>query len=169
MWHLGLCPICTKRTYANKYGKAALYLDHISDIVHYIKENHPTLKVIIWDDMIRSMDINILKGKHPRSNNFQAANFSCEDYNMGQLVEPMVWHYNSSETFGIDGRLWDKYSNVFKNVWGATAFKGATATCQIIPVNKYHISNHEAWLSNLALHAGKIINFRGIALTGWSR
>lgn len=81
----------------------------------------------------------------------------------------MVWHYNSSETFHLDAGLWDKYSNLFSNVWGATAFKGATTTCQILPINKYHISNHEAWLANLAVYAGRILNFRGIALTGWSR
>lgn len=152
MWHLGLCSVCTKRMCNNKYGKAALYLDHVTDLAQYIKDNFPNLKVIIWDDMIRSIDTNILK-----------------EYNMGQLVEPMVWHYNNLETFTLDGGLWEKYSNVFKNVWGATAFKGATTTCQILPVNKYHVSNHEAWLANLNLHAGKIINFRGIALTGWSR
>lgn len=62
VWHLGLCPICTKRMCGNKYGRAALYLDHVSDIAQYIKDNYPNLKVIIWDDMIRSIDTNILKG-----------------------------------------------------------------------------------------------------------
>lgn len=138
--------------YNSKYGKITLYLDHITDLAQYIKDNHPTLKIIIWDDMIRSIDVSILK-----------------EYNMGQLVEPMVWHYNNMESFTLDGQLWEKYSNVFKNLWGATAFKGATTSCQILSVNKYHVSNHEAWLANLGLHAGKIINFRGIASTGWSR
>lgn len=64
MWHLGLCSACTKRSFSNKYGKAALYLNHVSDVVHYIKDNYPNLKIIIWDDMIRNMDIEILKGKY---------------------------------------------------------------------------------------------------------
>lgn len=91
------------------------------------------------------------------------------EYAMGTLVEPMVWHYNNSETFNLPASLWDKYSNVFSNVWIASAFKGATSSCQILPINKYHISNHEAWLSLLSVHGGKIANFRGIAFTGWSR
>lgn len=81
----------------------------------------------------------------------------------------MIWHYNSSEMFQLGSAIWEKYSNIFSNVWGATAFKGATSSSQLIPVAKYHISNHEAWLRELGIHGGKILNFRGIALTGWSR
>lgn len=88
---------------------------------------------------------------------------------MGTLVEPMVWYYNSSDTFSLDGTLWEKYSNCFHHIWAASAFKGATSSCQILPVTKHHISNHEAWLSELGLHGGKLLNFRGLALTGWSR
>lgn len=95
--------------------------------------------------------------------------FFFSDYYLGNLVEPMIWHYNSSDTFQLSSAIWDKYGTIFSNVWGATAFKGATSSCQLIPVVKYHISNHEAWLRELGIHAGKIINFRGIALTGWSR
>lgn len=81
----------------------------------------------------------------------------------------MIWHYNNAETFQLNTALWDKYTSVFTNVWAATAFKGATSSCQILPINKYHISNHEAWLSELSLQHNKIGHFRGIALTGWSR
>lgn len=81
----------------------------------------------------------------------------------------MVWHYTSSENFQLGASLWEKYSNIFTNIWIASAFKGATSSCQVIPINKYHISNHEAWLAELGVHGGKIIRFKGIALTGWSR
>lgn len=91
------------------------------------------------------------------------------EYYFGDLVEPMIWHYNNAETFQLGEVVWKKYSNVFRNIWGATAFKGATSSCQILPINKYHVSNHEAWLSELNSHIGKVLNFRGIALTGWSR
>lgn len=95
--------------------------------------------------------------------------FSPLDYYIGNLVEPMIWHYNNADTFSLGSQLWDKYSNVFANIWGATAFKGATSSCQVLPVCKYHVSNHEAWLTELNVNGGKILNFRGIALTGWSR
>lgn len=81
----------------------------------------------------------------------------------------MVWHYNSQETFQLNPAVWEKYSNIFTNIWGATAFKGATSSSQLIPVVKYHINNHEAWLKELGIQGGRILNFRGIAMTGWSR
>ncbi|KRT78900.1 glycoside hydrolase [Oryctes borbonicus] len=152
VWHLGSCPTCTKRVQSSKHGKAALYLEHVTEVAQYIKENYPNLKIIIWDDMLRNIDESVL-----------------QEYYLGNLVEPMIWHYNNAETFQLGGAVWEKYSNVFTNVWGATAFKGATSSCQILPVNKYHVSNHEAWLSELGMHVGKILNFRGITFTGWSR
>ncbi|XP_018335239.1 hexosaminidase D [Agrilus planipennis] len=152
VWHLGLCSVCAKRAQTNKHGKSGLYLEHVVDVVQYIKDNYPNLKVIIWDDMLRNIDLNVL-----------------QDYYIGNLVEPMVWHYNASDTFHLGGELWEKYSNIFSNIWAASAFKGATSSCQILPINKHHVSNHDAWLSEISNHGSKIVNFRGLAFTGWSR
>lgn len=152
IWHMGLCTTCSKRAQTSKHGKAGIYLDHVTEVTQYIKENFPNLKIIVWDDMLRSIDLHVL-----------------QEYYLGTLVEPMVWYYNSSDTFSLDGTLWEKYSNCFHHIWAASAFKGATSSCQILPVTKHHISNHEAWLSELGLHGGKLLNFRGLALTGWSR
>ncbi|KAK4874582.1 hypothetical protein RN001_013942 [Aquatica leii] len=152
VWHLGLCASCSKRLLTAKHGKATIYLDHVTEVAQYIKENFPHLKIIIWDDMLRNVDVQVL-----------------QEYYIGTLVEPMVWYYNNQETFNLGAALWDKYGAVFSNIWAASSFKGATSSCQILPINKHHVSNHDAWLSELALHAGKIINFRGIVLTGWSR
>ncbi|XP_017779185.1 PREDICTED: hexosaminidase D-like [Nicrophorus vespilloides] len=152
VWHMGMCPSCIRRVQSNKYGKASLYLDHITEVAQYIKDNYPNLRIIIWDDMLRNIDLNIL-----------------QEYYVGNLVEPMVWHYNNADSFQLGSGLWEKYSNIFTNVWGATAFKGATSSCQILPVNKYHVSNHESWLLEMGAHASKIGNFRGIVFTGWSR
>ncbi|KAB0793796.1 hypothetical protein PPYR_13416 [Photinus pyralis] len=152
VWHLGLCATCSKRLLTAKHGKASIYLDHITEVAQHIKENFPHLKVIVWDDMLRSIDANVL-----------------QEYYVGSLVEPMVWHYNNSETFRLGASLWDKYGNIFPNIWVASAFKGATSSCQVVPIHKHHVSNHEAWLSDLSLHASKITNLRGITFTGWSR
>lgn len=46
----------------SKFGKAALYLDHVAEVAQYIKDNYPTLKIIIWDDMLRNIDLNVLQG-----------------------------------------------------------------------------------------------------------
>lgn len=62
VWHMGLCASCSKRLQTNKHGKASLYLDHVVEVAQYIKDNYPNLQIIIWDDMLRNIDINILQG-----------------------------------------------------------------------------------------------------------
>lgn len=62
VWHLGLCSVCAKRAAASKYGKSSLYLEHILAIAQYIQETYPYLKIIIWDDMLRSIDLQVLNG-----------------------------------------------------------------------------------------------------------
>lgn len=59
---MGLCPECQKRVQTSRFGKAGLYLDHVTEVARYIKENYPKLKIIIWDDMLRNVDLNILQG-----------------------------------------------------------------------------------------------------------
>lgn len=58
-----MCPDCQKRVQTCKYGKAGLYLDYVTEVAQYINENYPTLKIIIWDDMLRNIDLNILQSK----------------------------------------------------------------------------------------------------------
>lgn len=62
VWHLGLCSVCIKRAGASKYGKSSLYLEHVLAVAQYVQEINPYLKIIIWDDMLRSMDLQVLNG-----------------------------------------------------------------------------------------------------------
>ncbi|XP_058796637.1 hexosaminidase D-like [Phymastichus coffea] len=152
VWHLGLCSVCTKRASSSKHGKASLFLEHVLAIAQYIKETYPYLKIIMWDDMLRSIDLQVLN-----------------EHYIGKYVEPMIWHYNARENFALPPDMWDKYGVVFPHIWAATAFKGATGSCQHIPTIRHHISNHERWLEELSIHVTKIIEFRGTVFTGWSR
>ncbi|XP_015191125.1 PREDICTED: hexosaminidase D-like isoform X1 [Polistes dominula] len=152
IWHLGLCSVCTKRAAASKHGKSSLFLEHVLAVAQYIQETYPYLKIIMWDDMLRSIDLRVLN-----------------EYYLGKYVEPMIWHYASRETFSLPQDIWDKYSTIFPNIWVATAFKGATGSCRHIPIIRHHISNHEKWLEELSINVNKVREFRGIAFTGWSR
>lgn len=62
VWHLGLCDVCSKRASLSKHGKFSLYLEHVMAIAQYIKEMYPCLKIIIWDDMMRSIGLEALNG-----------------------------------------------------------------------------------------------------------
>ncbi|XP_014203922.1 hexosaminidase D-like [Copidosoma floridanum] len=152
VWHLGLCPVCIKRASASKHGKASLFLEYVLSIAQFIKETYPFLKIVMWDDMLRPMSIQVLN-----------------EHYIGKYVEPMIWHYNPRENFSLPPDIWDKYGSIFPHIWGATAYKGATGSCQHIPTIRHHISNHERWLEELSVNVGKINEFRGIAFTGWSR
>lgn len=65
VWYMGLCSSCSKRA-TGKYGKPGLYLDYVTAVAQYIKEIYPNLKIIIWDDMLRSVDNQILQGNSLR-------------------------------------------------------------------------------------------------------
>ncbi|XP_065199818.1 hexosaminidase D-like [Planococcus citri] len=146
VWHMSLCENC------RQHHKHDLFMKHITSVLRFVKENYPNVTPIMWDDMLRSIDINLLK-----------------EFEIGQYVEPMVWEYHRVDTFSLGTDLWEKYSDVFEKIWVASAFKGATGSCQILPIVGHHLSNHEKWLDVVAKIRSKFKSVRGIALTGWSR
>ncbi|KAI5652139.1 glycosyl hydrolase family 20, catalytic domain-containing protein [Phthorimaea operculella] len=151
VWHSGVCPDCKQRAETSKYQKASLFLDHIRALAIFIKQQRPNLTVLMWDDMLRSVSVDILK-----------------EYKLGELVEPVLWHYNAKDCFQIDPNLWEVYRQVFPRVWGGSAFKGANGSCCIAtPVSRY-ASNHEAWVEEIKKY-NAYLAFGGVILTGWSR
>lgn len=152
VWHLGQCERCRTVMVDKQWGKDHLYVDYLSRIVGTLHKKYPMLKFIVWDDMMRDMDPQVITGA-----------------GLHHLVEPMVWHYFPQSEFRLKQNMWDKYLSIFPNVWIASAFKGATKINQMLTPTSFHISNHEAWnkvLMDNIQHAG---SFRGIALTGWQR
>jgi hexosaminidase len=76
----------------------------------------------------------------------------------------MVWAYVSELEINAD-RFKD-YSLVFNKLWIASAFKGATESLSILPNVTKHFTNHLSWLKRVDQFSS-VIEFRGIALTGW--
>lgn len=37
-------------------------MKHITAVLRYVKENYPNVTPIMWDDMLRSIDLKMLKG-----------------------------------------------------------------------------------------------------------
>ncbi|RVE42715.1 hypothetical protein evm_012627 [Chilo suppressalis] len=151
VWHMGVCPECQTKAATHEHKAAALYLDHIQDIAMYLKRKKQNLTILMWDDMLRNISVDVLK-----------------KYELCNLIQPVVWDYNSKEFFRISDQLWETYRQLFPKVWAASAFKGANGSCQILsPVNRY-VSNHEAWIEEIRRHSPRV-KFGGIILTGWSR
>lgn len=152
VWHLGQCNRCKEKMMAQKWKKEHLFLDHITRIVHRIREINQEIGIIIWDDMMRDIDVSILKSSE-----------------IGKLILPMIWHYLPTEEFKLKNALWEKYASVFPNIWIASAFKGATEMTQLITPTRYHISNQQAWLKVLNHFGNMFTKVVGIAITGWQR
>lgn len=59
---MGLCENCARRASESKYGKAVLFLEHITAVARFLKETHPHIKIIVWDDMLRNIETHVLRG-----------------------------------------------------------------------------------------------------------
>ncbi|KAG8180129.1 hypothetical protein JTE90_027083 [Oedothorax gibbosus] len=152
VWHIGQCVVCKQKMKVQNWKKEHLFLDHITRLVHRIRQRNQEIGIIIWDDMMREIDVNILMSS-----------------GIGELVVPMVWHYLPIDEFKIKNTLWDNYAAIFPNIWIASAFKGATEMTQIITPTRYHLANQQAWLKVLQLFGNKFQKVIGIAFTGWQR
>lgn len=129
------------------------FINHVSKIIDHIKNKNPNLKVIIWDDMIRH-NFNLKKLDENKLKSF---------FNE---IELMVWNYNTP--IQISRRIWRDYTKVFKRIWIAGAFKGATFQQALMPNVTKHYWNTLNWMS-LISKVNKRINFEGMVFTGWSR
>uniref|UniRef100_A0A146KRY0 beta-N-acetylhexosaminidase n=1 Tax=Lygus hesperus TaxID=30085 RepID=A0A146KRY0_LYGHE len=144
VWHLGMCSSCSEQ------DKITILMNHLLSVLRYFKERYPDVRPIMWDDMLRGVPTHLIK-----------------EYGLSDLVDIMVWYYEPNPYFHVPEDLWAKYSQVFGKVWVASAYKGATGPCQVLPILQHHISNHEQWLKLLNSQSSCLV--LGIALTGWSR
>ncbi|GBM82078.1 Hexosaminidase D [Araneus ventricosus] len=145
VYHLGYCSKCMRLDRDN------LFLSHVARVARYVRDKHKVIP-IIWDDMLRQMPTEKLK-----------------EFQLGQLVEPMVWTYVKDVYRFVPYNVWLSYSEVFPFVWAASAFKGAFGETLTVPNVKMHLENNEAWLDVMAEQHKKFGNFRGIVITGWQR
>lgn len=70
VFRMGECPKCKTK------GNDELFLAHVRTVANLIKKRWPQLKIVIWDDMLRRIQIKDLQNSK-----------------IGELVEPMVWVY----------------------------------------------------------------------------
>ncbi|UYV67663.1 LAMTOR2 [Cordylochernes scorpioides] len=162
VWQLGACETC-----AGNGPPARLFISHLTDLARWLKNSYPHLTPIIWDDMLRTIDLPQLKGTHPSHSSLPE--LRERESGLGSLVQPMVWHYQTMDDFNLKKGMWDKYAAVFPTVWVASAFKGASAMTQILPPLRFHILNQQAWLRTLEREGPRFSKVQGIALTGWQR
>ncbi|XP_019398245.1 PREDICTED: hexosaminidase D [Crocodylus porosus] len=128
-----------------------LFLSHVKAVASFIASSYPTVKPIVWDDMLRGINDETLT-----------------ESGVPELVEPMIWDY--AEDIDVDSKvlLIEKYHKCnFPKLWFASAFKGATGANQSLTHIGHHLKNHLQWLK--VAHSGHADMLQGIALTGWQR
>ncbi|KAJ7316092.1 hypothetical protein JRQ81_002254 [Phrynocephalus forsythii] len=128
-----------------------LCLAHMKAVTSHLVSAHPAIKPVVWDDMLRGMSEQTLRGS-----------------GLADLVELMLWDY--SPDLDVDSKvgLVEKYQKCgFLKLWCASAFKGATGVSQSLTLIGHHLKNHQQWLKVAEGSPAGII--QGIVLTGWQR
>ncbi|KAJ8345032.1 hypothetical protein SKAU_G00292250 [Synaphobranchus kaupii] len=82
-----------------------------------------------------------------------------------------MWFYSSQLNLKNIDQLISKYQEVgFKDIWFASAFKGASGVDQRVTPLGHHLNNHLSWIKVInSMSNYPSISFRGIILTGWQR
>jgi len=143
VWCLGHSPVTSAYLETRRLTVTDLFLAHISLVARFAKSLACSPRVLVWDDMMRAAESEQLQP-------------------LQDLVEPVVWNYGQSLFFPV-GML-ARYTAVFGSarIWGGTAWRGASGSCQHATSIRHHIDNHLAWSQVAAVQAGWI-------LTGWAR
>ncbi|KAF9418532.1 hypothetical protein HW555_004681 [Spodoptera exigua] len=104
VWHAGICGDCQAKLGEDKMTKAKLYLEHVKRVVLHVKSRRPNISVLMWDDMLRPMDVETLK-----------------EYAIGDLAIPVIWHYSTMECFGLTKEMFNIYTQLFPQVLSPAA------------------------------------------------
>lgn len=125
VYNIGQCQRCFDALSTLNWSKNQLFLEHVLTVAKKIKTKYNYLRVLMWDDQFRSMNLRELKGNR-----------------VAEIVEPVVWQYSKDVFEDLGPSLWDMYELVFPKVWIASAFKGATGSNQYLTNTAHHVQNH---------------------------
>jgi hexosaminidase len=85
-------------------------------------------------------------------------------------LTPMMWGYMVNVDKYFQFSLYEKYGRVFGKIWIATAYKGASGELATMTSIQERYLNHLSWIDVMKNQKSKnLLNFTGVALTGWSR
>lgn len=127
-----------------------LFAEHVARVAQFVRSEFVGVTPLMWDDMLRHWSSTDLA-----------------ESGLGELVEPVVWVYAENIARLLPHYVWHMYGRVFPHVWVASAFKGAYGETALVPDLRRHSENNLAWLR--IMRTTKIVQFRGMVLTGWSR
>lgn len=154
VYGLGMSKDTKRVPHSDNKDLGKLFLSHVTAVTKFMTETWPGVKVLMWDDMLRKLDLNLLK-----------------ESGLPALAAPVVWNYVPElNTNAIESWISKYQAAGFQDVWFASAFKGATGIDQTWTQFGPHLHNHLSWLNIVAsMHKYPQISLKGIMLTGWQR
>lgn len=140
--------------HSNKGDTGKMFLDHVVTVARFIVDKRPGIRLLMWDDMMRKISTSTIK-----------------ESGLQSLASPVMWFYEAELNEQNMDQLISKYQSVgFKNIWFASAFKGASGVDQRVTPFDKHLKNHLSWLKVMkSMSKYPSVSFRGIILTGWQR
>lgn len=139
---------------SNNGDLGKMYLNHIQKVVSFLTSRYKGVQLLMWDDMLRWISEDTIKKSA-----------------ITKHAAPMIWLYGPNMDLVQIKRHITKYQRLgFKNIWFASAFKGASGPDQVWTPIEMHQKNHRGWLQIFQIqHQFPNTTFQGIALTGWQR
>jgi hexosaminidase len=89
-------------------------------------------------------------------------------YDLPNLIQPVLWSYAEDLDMYLPVSTWYALKP-FKNVWGASAFKGADGPQQYFSNPLHYIRNHESWVQQFNRVYTEFDRIEGLIYSGWSR
>ena len=62
VYHLGVCEKCLKRQTEDGVTPDQLFFSHVKNVAQHIRDYYPNITPIVWDDMFRNLNTQLLKG-----------------------------------------------------------------------------------------------------------
>jgi len=147
VWCLGQGPETRSLLDSRCWSVTDAALDHMAAVARVAREVRPGVTVLVWDDMMREASPEQVRARM-----------------LDTLVQPVVWSYG--EQLALDPQLLRRYSLLWGDeVWGGSAWRGATGSNMAATTVRHHLNNQLAWLA-LLQQGGRLA---GIVLTGWAR
>lgn len=132
--------------YVKKYGKGALYRQHIEPILK--KLNRRGVRPILWSDMMHAWPAGEIR-------------------KLARKADFCPWGYSGHpDTFGYhsDSKYIKRFADLGVTLWGAAAYKGATGHNEDLCDFDQQTRNAEGW-AEVATRYGLV----GLFATAWSR
>ncbi|CAL2051538.1 unnamed protein product [Caenorhabditis brenneri] len=129
-----------------------MIFDHLQKVSINVTEEFPGTKVLMWFDELKSAPVELIN-----------------EYNLDDLVIPVVWKYTSNLDNDLPPEMWKNMSYSFKEVWGGSAFKGADGASRYWNRLKPYILNNKEWYLQNEKYKSQFTTFDSIIITGWQR